>query len=162
MSDAEIRGDGWQGDVGQLRRQVATLARANAMLRAERDAARPPRRDRYAEHCNLHREPWRSCGACYDVTRAERDGLRAERSIVRTRVDEFLLVAEHLGEAAARLGAAGTEIRLASRRIAYTAVQLRDGLPCQDTGISHCVACHGADGDPQGPRCGHTAGCPEC
>lgn len=45
---------------------------------------------------------------------------------------------------------------------AYEAVQARDGLPCEDTGISHCRACHGADCNPDGPSCGHTAGCPQC
>jgi hypothetical protein len=44
----------------------------------------------------------------------------------------------------------------------FRAVQARDGLPDPDTGISHCAACHGADLDPDGPRCGHYAGCPEC
>lgn len=44
----------------------------------------------------------------------------------------------------------------------FLAAQTRDGLLEDDTGISHCAACHGADLDPDGPRCGHTAGCPEC
>lgn len=44
----------------------------------------------------------------------------------------------------------------------FSAAQARDGLPDPDTGQSHCAACHSADLDPDGPRCGHTAGCPEC
>jgi hypothetical protein len=44
----------------------------------------------------------------------------------------------------------------------FRAVQARDGLPEEGTGITHCRACHGADLDPDGPRCGHTFGCPEC
>lgn len=45
----------------------------------------------------------------------------------------------------------------------FAAVQARDGFPDEDTGMAgHCRACHDVDGDPGGPRCGHTAGCPEC
>jgi hypothetical protein len=49
-----------------------------------------------------------------------------------------------------------------SADLRFEMIQQRDGLPEEGTGISHCRACHGVDGDPLGPRCGHTAGCPEC
>lgn len=49
----------------------------------------------------------------------------------------------------------------------FDEIQKRDGLPCPDTGISHCRSCHGIDSWQEyiagmTPSCGHTAGCPEC
>lgn len=50
-------------------------------------------------------------------------------------------------------------------------IQKRDGLPCPDTGMTHCRDCHGAYAEtldeyrinsPYKPSCGHWTGCPEC
>lgn len=61
---------------------------------------------------------------------------------------------------------ASLETELSNNWVQFRQIQARDGLPCPDTGISHCAQCHGAvtvdewaDGS---PTCGHWAGCPEC
>jgi hypothetical protein len=63
-------------------------------------------------------------------------------------------------------GPAITPERLGDFRRRFDEIQARDGLPCPDTGISHCRDCHGAVHSVaeylDGPGCGHTAGCPEC
>lgn len=59
-----------------------------------------------------------------------------------------------------------TEEKLKELRNEFDEIQKRDGLPCPDTGISHCRDCHGANYSIEdylnGPTCGHYAGCPEC
>lgn len=78
--------------------------------------------------------------------------------------DTLSLFASELDEIGGsdRAGVIDEPFLAAARRARFLAAQARDGLPCPDTGISHCAACHGADLDPHGPRCGHYAGCPEC
>jgi len=53
----------------------------------------------------------------------------------------------------------------------FEKVQERDGLPCPDTGMTHCRNCHGAFAQTveqydrlssYEPSCGHWVGCPEC
>lgn len=120
-----------------------------------------------AARCNLHKyRAHRACGACYDALRsALPDAVRAVtrasgEHVLRLLADEF----DALANGGIPPGVIGvfTAFDRAAQLARFAALQVRDGLPCPDTGITHCRACHGADGDPLGPRCGHTAGCPEC
>lgn len=89
----------------------------------------------------------------YRLPKAMRDAIwdayRPGQEVTKTPSREYLRVAREA-------------ISYLERADAFEAIQARDGLPCPQTGLTHCRTCHGVDGDPHGPRCGHYAGCPEC